>query len=194
MKKLKKSSNKKFNAIFIYGPIASGKLTIARILEKKLGYKLAHNHHINDFVVEIFDRNSVSAHSIKDELRVLVIKTMAEAKMNFIVTHCYSHDFVSKAGLSDPKYLKIIEKIIQKESGNFYPVFLKVAPEELLKRVNQNSRKEFKKLTDEKILKKWLVSWDIKNYPKIKNNFVLENTGISPQKAAELIIKHFELQ
>ena len=70
MKKLKKSSkNKKPIIIFIYGPVAVGKLTVAEVLSKKLGYKLAHNHALNDFVQEVFDRHSYASDYMKDNLR-----------------------------------------------------------------------------------------------------------------------------
>lgn len=41
--------------IYIYGPPASGKLTVAKELEKLTKYKLFHNHLINDVISEIMD-------------------------------------------------------------------------------------------------------------------------------------------
>lgn len=194
MKKLKKLSNKKQAVVFIYGPIAVGKLTIAKILSKKLGYRLTHNHHINDFVVEVFDRDSYVAHAMKDQLRYMLIENMAKAGMSFIVTHAYSHNFVSKAGLSDPKYLKTIEKKLTKLGIKFCPVHLKANKVELLNRVNKVSRKEFKKLTNKKIMEQQLSKFDWKTSPELKNNLIIDNTNISPQKVANIIIKHFKLK
>jgi len=119
MRKLKKSSSKKPTVIFIYGPIAVGKLTVAKILSKKLGYTLAHNHHINDFVDEIFNRDTYASHAMKDQLRYIVMENMVQANMNFIATHCYAHNFVSKTGLSDPKYVQTLEKKLTKLGAKF---------------------------------------------------------------------------
>lgn len=195
MRKLKKSSkNKKQTIIFIYGPIAVGKLAVAKILSKKLGYKLAHNHHINDFVAEVFDRGSYASHVMKDQLRYLLLENMTKTGMSFIATHCYAHNFVSKTGLSDPKYLQTLEKKLTKIGAKFYAVHLKATNEELLRRVKMNSRKSFKKLMDVKIMNKHILKSDYKNSPKLKNNFIIDNTNLSPQKVSDMIIKHFKIK
>lgn len=194
MKKLKKSlKNKKPVVIFIYGPIAVGKLTVAKILSKKLRYKLAHNHHINDFVAELFDFSPHASHPMKEQLRYLVMENLVKEKINFIATHCYSHDFVSLTGLSDPKYVHILEKKLTKLGAKFYAVHLKASNEELLRRVSMNSRKEFRKLVDRKIMKELVLQKDWQSSPKLKNNLVIDNTNLSPKKVSDIIIKHFKL-
>jgi len=193
MVKLRKSSkNKKPIVIFIYGSIAVGKLTVAKILAKKLGYKLAHNHQLNDFVGEIFDRGSYYSHAVKDYLRYYMLESIVKAKMDVVTTHCYRHDFVSRTGLSDPKYLKTLQKRLEKLGAKFYPVFLKASNEELLKRLGMKSRKRFGKLTDKKVFKKLGYNWHIG--ADIKNNFTIDNTNLSPQKVSNMIIKHFKLK
>jgi shikimate kinase len=194
MPKLKKSLNKKPIVVFIYGPIAVGKLTVAKILSKKLGYKLAHNHHINDFVQELFERDTYASHAMKDQLRYIVMENMVKAKSSFIATHCFSYNFISLAGLSDPKYVKTLEKKLTKLGARFYAVHLEASSEELLRRVDQNSRKEFKKLTDKKIMQELLIKKDWKTYPRLKNQLVVDNTNLSPQKVSDMIIKYFKLK
>lgn len=193
MKKLKKfSKNKKPVVIFIYGPIAVGKLTVAKIVSKKLGYKLVHNHHLNDFVEQVFDRGTYYSHAVKDDLRYYLLETTVKAKMNIVTTHCYRHDFVSRAGLSDPKYVKTLQTRLTKLGAKFYPVFLKASNEELLRRVGMESRKKYGKLTNKKIFKKLGYNWYLA--PNIKNNLVIDNTKLSPPTVADIIIKHFKLK
>jgi shikimate kinase len=196
MKKLSRLSNSKPTVLFIYGPIAVGKLTVAEILSKKLGYKLAHNHHINDFVSEIFERGSYASHKVKDELRYYLLENISEAGINVVATHCYSDNFVSRTGLSDPKYVEILEKKITKKRGKFYAVHLRANDEELYRRVGMNSRKKFKKLTSKKIMKTYLTrAGDThQESPRLKNNFIIDNTNLPPKKVATMIIKHFKLQ
>ena len=43
------------HVVFLYGPPAVGKLTIAQELQKKLGYKLLHNHLLISVFDNIFD-------------------------------------------------------------------------------------------------------------------------------------------
>jgi shikimate kinase len=194
MQKLKKSSNKKPIVVFIYGPQAVGKLTVARILSKKLGYTLVHNHHINDFVQEIFERDTYASHAMKDQLRYIVMENMVKANVNFIATHCYAHDFISKAGLSDPKYVQTLEKKLTKLGAKFYAVHLKADSGELLRRVSMSSRKEFKKLTDKKIMQKLILMRDWQTSPRLKNQLIIDNTNLSPQKVSDMIIKYFKLK
>jgi len=195
MKKLKKSSqNKNPIVIFIYGPIAVGKLTVASLLSKKLGYKLAHNHSLNDFVQEVFDRNSYSSDYMKDNLRYFILEKAIKFKINIVATHCYSHNFISKAGLSDPKYVEDLEKKLTKLGAKFYPVHLQATNEELLRRVSMNSRKKFKKLVNKKIMVKLLPTKDWQTSPTLKNNFVINNTNLSPKKVADMIIRHFKIK
>ena len=40
--------------IFIYGPVASGKLTIARLVSERTGLPLFHNHLVVDAVAAVF--------------------------------------------------------------------------------------------------------------------------------------------
>ncbi len=197
MKRLRKlSKNKKPTIIFIYGPIAVGKLTVAEILSKKLGYKLAHNHHVNDFVNEVFDRGSHISHVMKEDLRYYLLENVAKDGINIVATHCYSDNFVSTTGLSDPKYIEILEKKIIKLGGKFYPIHLRASNEELYHRVSMSSRKKFRKLVSVKIMKKYLTRSgdDHQTSPKLKNNFIIDNTNILPQKVANMIIKHFKIK
>ena len=195
MKKLKKpSKNKKPTVVFIYGPQAVGKLTVAKILSKKLGYKLAHNHHLNDFVGEVFERGSYASHAMKDQLRYILLENMTKAGVNFVATHCYSHDFISMTGLSDPKYVEILEKKLTRLGAKFCPVQLKAESGELLRRVSMASRKEFKKLTSKKIMRQLIAKHDWQSSPNLKNNLVIDNTKLSPQKVADMIIKHFKIK
>jgi deoxyadenosine/deoxycytidine kinase len=195
MKKLKKlSKNKKPIVIFIYGPVAVGKLTVAKILSQKLGYKLAHNHHVNDFVEEVFDRHTYEANFMKEFLRYSILENMVKAKYNLVTTHCYWHNFVSKTGLTDPKYVKTLEKRLTKFGAIFYPVYLKATKKELLQRVTGSSRKSFRKLHTREKMKEYLSRLDIVTSPNLKNNLIIDNSKLRPTKVADMIIKHFKLK
>lgn len=197
MKKLKKSSKSKNSVVvFIYGPIAVGKLTVAEVLSKKLGYKLTHNHLLNDLIKGLFDRHSYESDVMKDNLRSYLLENSVRTGNKIVTTHCYNHNYVSRVGLSDPKFVQDLEKKITKLGAKFYPVHLQASHEALLERVSKNSRKKFHKLVDKKKLKELLVK-DYKDYstsPKLKNNLVIDNTNLKPQKVANMIIEHFKFK
>lgn len=194
MQKLKKlSKNKKPTVVFIYGPIAVGKLTVAKILSKKLGFRLTHNHSLNDFVDELFSRHTLARDSTLEKFRSYFLEDAVKAKINFVTTHCYAHDFVSLTGLSDPKYVETLEKRLIRLGAKFCAVHLKASNKELLRRVDMNSRKEFGKLKDKKIMRELASNRDWQTSPKLKNNLIINNTDLSPQKVSDLIIKYFKL-
>ncbi len=189
-----KLKTKKPVVVFLYGPFAVGKLTVAKVLSKKLGYKLIHNHYLNDFLLQVFDRHSYEMDFMKDSMRYSLLENMVKAKVSVVATHAYSHNFISRTGLTDPQFIKNMEKKITKAGAKFYPVHLKASNEELLKRVGMASRKEFKKLTSKKIFLKEISSRDFQTSPKLKNNFIVDNTNLSPEKVSDMIIKHFNLK
>ncbi len=194
MKKSEKLyKNKVPVVIFIYGPMAVGKLTVANILYKKLGYKLTHNHSLNDFVDEIFTRGTRERNAMVERLRYDILESAVKAKINLVTTHCYSHDFISTTGLSDPRYVQTLEKKLTKLGAKFYSVHLKADSRELIHRVGMRSRKAFGKLTDRKIMNKFVLEKDWQSSPKLRNNLVIDNTNLPPKKAADMIIKHFKI-
>ncbi len=185
---------KKPIVVFIYGPFAVGKLTVAKILSKKLGYKLIHNHHLNDFLLEIFDRHSYELDFMKDNMRYSLLENVVKTKTSIVATHAYTHNFVSRTGLSDPKFIQDMSYKLEKAGSRFLPVHLKAQSEELLKRVSMSSRKKFKKLTSKKIMLQEISRKDWQTSPKLKNNFIIDNTNLSPEKVSNMIIKKFNLK
>ena len=180
--------------IFIYGPIAVGKFTVANVLSKKLGYKFTHNHALNDLVDTVFPHKTPQYNAMVEHLRYYLLESAVKAKVNFVTTHCYAHNFISTTGLSDPKYVETLEKRLTKLGAEFYPVHLKANAKELLRRLSGESRKTFKKLLDKKIMSKQIEVRDWQTSPKLENNLIIDNTNLSPQKVADKIIKHFKLE
>jgi len=197
MKKLKKYSNKKgkFTIVIIYGAFAVGKYTVASVFQKITGYKLFHNHDVYDLSRKFVERGSLEIDRFNENLRLALFKEIALSHINVVATHAYSANYVSRTGLGDASYMKKIELIITKAGGSAYFVHLIAAPDTLLKRVVGGSRKKFLKLSNLKVYKDILADKrkDWKTSAPVKNNLVIDNTNISAEKVASMIIKHFNL-
>ncbi len=180
---------KKPIAIIIYGTVAVGKLTVAKALEKELGYKLTHNHLVSDLVWSIFDRGTYEANSLTERLRFELYEEAIRKGVDIIVTHAYSDTFVSATGLSDPEYVKTLEEKIEQAGGTAVFVHLQASSEALLERVQGESRKAFRKLTDASVLKEGLEnnSLNVTISGPVKNNLVIDNTDLSPESVVEII-------
>ena len=183
-------------AIIIYGMIAVGKLTVAKALQKELGFRLTHNHLINDLVWSTFDRDTLEGNRLIEKLRFEIYEEAVRHGQNIIVTHCYSQDYVSPTGLSDPEYLKQLEERLEAAGAQTLFVHLQADRETLLSRVENESRREYKKLTNVAKMKEYLNEkyLDITTSAPVKNNIVIDNTRMEPEEAAELIIQRLQAE
>ena len=183
---------KKSHVIILYGPIAVGKLTIGKLLAKKLGYKLTHNHLTNDLVWSVFERGTKAAHEVTEKMRYDFYETCVKYGNNLVITHAFSHNWVSLTGLSDPTYLKTLGKKLEKAGAEVLFVHLQADPKELLIRVKNESRKEFRKLTKPSILKELSKTKDWTTSAPVKNNLVINNTNLKPTQVVQQILKHLQ--
>lgn len=183
------SGKEKPIAIIIYGMIAVGKLTVAKALQKELGFKLTHNHLINDLVWSVFDRNTFEANDLIEKMRFQVYEEAIRHNVNIIVTHCYSHDYVSPTGLSDPEYLRQLEEKLEAVGARTLFVHLQADRETLLKRVDGESRHQYKKLTSIEKMIEYLDEkfFDLNTSAPVRNNHVIDNTNMAPEDVAASI-------
>ena len=173
--------------IFIYGPPATGKLTVAKELQKLTRYKLFHNHHTVDLVGSVFEFGTDIYFNLNSKFRLELIETAAKENVNgLIFTYVYSHP-------NDDKFVKTIIKNVEKHDGevNFIQLYCNEA--ELTKRVRSASRENFDKLKTIKGLKDILKEWDCFTPIPFCENLIVDNTKISPQKTAKIIKEHYNL-
>ena len=173
--------------IFIYGPPATGKLTVAKELQKLTKYKLFHNHHTIDFVGSVFEFGTDIYFKLNSKLRLEFIEIVAKENINnLIFTYVYSYP-------NDDKFIKAIIKKVEKHDGEINFVQLYCNRNELTKRVKDVSRKKFSKLKTIKGLKDTLKDWDCFTPIPFCKNLTIDNTKISPQKTARIIKNHYDL-
>jgi len=189
-----KKNKKWFTLIIIYGAPAVGKFTVAKKLAKKINFRVLHNHDIKDFVRDLFERWTHSATVLVEEISFLIFKQIADNNLNTILTNTHSANFVSSTGLTNVAFYKKIEKIIKKEGGKIFYVQLIADSKAILERTAHPDRKQYKKLTDKKIMKQVLIEKDWVTPAKLRNQIIIDNTNLSADKVAEKIIKEFDLK
>ncbi len=72
--------------VVIYGPVASGKLTVARQIAEQTGIPLFHNHLIVDAVAAVFPFGSTDFRRLREQFWLDVIGTAARAGQSIIFT------------------------------------------------------------------------------------------------------------
>ena len=72
--------------IFLYGPPAVGKLTVARELERRIGYRVMHNHVTVDPVLEVLEFGTDGFDRVVENFRRDLIVAAAQEGIDLIYT------------------------------------------------------------------------------------------------------------
>jgi hypothetical protein len=132
--------------IFIYGPIASGKLTIARELAKLVNAPVFHNHLVVDAVGAVFPFGSEPFIRLRESFWLETFREAARRGQSLIFT------FAPEPTVS-PDFPQRVYDTIAPFGGLVVFVALTVSREEQERRIGRASRTEFGKLTSLEMLR-----------------------------------------
>ncbi|MBN8872824.1 MAG: shikimate kinase [Rhodospirillales bacterium] len=132
--------------IFVYGPIASGKLTIAREVCRATGLALFHNHLVVDAVAAVFPFGSEPFRRLREQLWRNVIEEAALQGRSLVFT--FAPEPTVSAGF--PEQLRAI---VHAAGGEVIFVRLQVPVDEQERRIGDQSRFAFGKLRSVEILR-----------------------------------------
>lgn len=175
------------NLIFIYGPPAVGKLTVAEELAKLTGYRLFHNHLAQDLADEVYPGFSKKKFALTDAIRLKVFESAAESNTSLIFTYVYAgHEY------SDP-FIKTTVDTVSRHNGAIYFVRLTASREVLLDRVVNDSRKRFKKAHGVDELSGRLDGFDLEGQAEGVNGLTIDTACQDAATSAQQIIECFGL-
>lgn len=166
--------------IFIYGPPASGKLTIAEILSERTGIPLFHNHLSRDLVKDIYGDKLRDNYELVDRIRFNVLDYCSKNQTDLIFTYVYE-------GEDDDENVRQFINTIEKNNGEVVFVELTAKKEDLISRVDNESRTKFKKLTDPVIMEKITQDMSIYSIPFV-SSLKLDTSQLSPDDSVSIII------
>jgi predicted kinase len=172
--------------IIIYGPEATGKLTIAKELAQVTGFRLFHNHVSVDVAKSFFDFGMAEFGELVWDVRILALEHAAKAQIpGVIFTWAYSHPHFKP-------YLNRLRKLCDQYNVEIAYVFVSCSIEELKKRVLQSDRQAVGKINTVAALERQLRH---KNHQVIPDtdSLVIDNTALSPQDVTQLIREHLKI-
>ncbi len=140
--------------IFLHGPPASGKYSIAQGLHESWGVLNFHNHLTLDVAKALYEFGTAEFWDLTHRLRRLALGVKAsDAEANVVFTNCYSrpHD--------DATVLALEEEVVGR-GGEFLPVYLECSEQELRRRVVEPSRAAMRKLHTTEGLEGFLARWN----------------------------------
>jgi len=168
--------------IFLYGPPASGKYTIAKAIAQKTGYKLFHNHLTVDLAKGVFDYGTKAFWELIHKIRLDIFEKAAKENISGMVfTYVYEKD-------SDDGFVKQVLEKVNSNGGEIIFVQIYCDKETLLERVKEDSRKQFQKVKTEKGLLEMLNHGDLfSEIPFVENN-IIDNTNLTVEETVQKVL------
>ncbi|MBI2064457.1 MAG: AAA family ATPase [Candidatus Yanofskybacteria bacterium] len=176
--------------VFLYGPPAVGKLTVAKALSEKTGFKLLHNHLFADLVRSVFDYNNVVGRNVHKSIRIIMYEAATRNGIDGLI-----FTFSYYGGIEDDVAVKEWVDITKKHGDKIYFVRLSCIKEELEKRVLNPSRIGTKKVTEVDKLRKIMREENpCMEIPRdIIESLHIDNTSLEPENTALAIKSHYNL-
>jgi len=126
--------------ILIHGPAASGKLTVAKALQRLNGFRLFHNHLAVDAVLALFEFGTPSFVRLREAIWLSAFAEAAEAGQSLIFT--FHPEASVRAG-----FISAAVEAIKTRGGQVHFVALECPEGEIERRLINPDRSQFRKLT-----------------------------------------------
>jgi hypothetical protein len=174
------------NLVHLYGPPAVGKLTVATALARRTGYKLFHNHLSIGAIAPIFEFGTPTFWRLLHQLRDDVMESAAKEDISLIYTAAYTQP-------DDIAHFERRKELIERYDGTVMLIKLTCARPVLEGRVEAESRRALRKLSDLGAWRSWIEGKDIDLLIPGRDSLVIDNTDLSPEEVAMRIIRHYAL-
>lgn len=170
--------------IHINGWPGVGKLTVARLVARRLGARLVDNHVILNPALAVTDHGSDAFTAITGEVRSLVLAHMAEAPPGeiFVLTDA----FEARNPIAIETFAGIAA-VAGRRGAPLLSVCLDCDPDENARRLAARTRVDQRKLTDVEVLMGYRRTLDLLR-PDVPHRVDLDTTRLGPEEVAERIV------
>ncbi len=168
--------------VVLPGPVASGKLTIAREVSRRTGLALFHNHLVVDAVAAVFPFGSESFIRLREHFWLQTVHEAARAGRSLVFT------FAPEPTVSQG-FPAILRAAVEASAGRVIAVALTVPPDEQERRLTDPSRDAFGKLRSLDILRRLRAHFAACEAAMPTPDLVTDTAATSPGDAATEIIR-----
>lgn len=173
--------------VFIHGPAACGKLTIAREVAALTGLRLFHNHLTVDLVASLFDFGSPPFVDLRESVWLQALETAAREDQSLIFT------FHPEASVR-PDFPARVVAALAEHAGEVTFVELTCPESEIEGRIESKSRARYGKLRSLAEYRK-LRDAGAFDYPELPEPALrLDTSSLRAREAAERIAAHIDRQ
>jgi hypothetical protein len=174
------------NLIFIHGPAASGKLTIGRELERLTGIPLFHNHLVVDALLEKLSFGEPEFVRLREAMWMATFETAARSNRSLIFT------FAPEPTVTEGFPERVVE-LVEGQGGRVRFVRLELSEREQERRIANESRKEFRKLTSLDVLRALRGDFAKSSAAMPAADLLIDTEWVKPDAAARQIAAAFGL-
>jgi chloramphenicol 3-O-phosphotransferase len=172
--------------VYLYGPPAAGKLTVATEIAARTGYRLFHNHLSIDCVLPVFEFGSDPFWRQVHAIREGIMAEAARAGRNLVFTTVYEHL------VSDPQTGRRFEAV-EGNGGRVCLVQLSCPETVLVDRVTDPRRQAMGKIATVELLRRSLDGHEVSKPIPGRPSLQVDTSVLSPTEAAAQIIEHYGL-
>jgi len=172
--------------VFIYGPPASGKLTVAAELAELTGFKLFHNHVSIQFVQSIFEFGTKTFWRLIGKYRLEMIEQAAKDGIDTIFTFVYSKG-------EDDRFVGDVLKSVRSHRGQVCFVRLYCDRKELVRRVKSSQRRRMGKIGTAKMLSDLFRKYTLDLEIPFHRSLSIDTTNRTPRNVAKSIVRRYRL-
>ena len=170
--------------IFLYGPPASGKLTIAKKLAEKTGISLFHNHLTFDLAEVLYEPFTKPFYDYCADLRLDVFGDAKLAHQDLIFTFFYIPP-------DDDNFVNQIIHITEEDNVKF--VKIEASSDTLLDRVENKDRAKYSKINSKSVLTRYLKENNWSESIEKTNSLIISTDNLTPDEAVQKIIEEYNL-
>lgn len=171
-----------FSVIFIHGPAASGKHTIGSLVSEKLGLPLFHNHLTVDLVKALFEFGTEAFIKLRASIWREAFQAASDSRRSFVFT--FNPEITV-----DPSLIDELVSYIENAGGVVHYVELTCSDQEIVKRIGNETRRKFGKLTDATIYKEIKKAGGFEFPPFPAPVISIDTEVTAPEIAAEQIVQ-----
>ena len=171
--------------VFLHGPAASGKLTVARELGSRLNFGVFHNHLVVDALTSVFQFGSQPFVELREQFWLATFEQATTAGVSMIFT------FTPEPTVT-PGFAERAHAAIEAAGGHIHFTRLTVSEQEQERRLDVPSRHEFAKLTDVAALRRLRAAQGELGLPPA--DLTIDTETMTPSEAARQVIDAFGLR
>jgi tRNA uridine 5-carbamoylmethylation protein Kti12 len=172
--------------VFVYGPPAAGKYTIAKALADELNWPLFHNHLAIDYVESIIKWGEPGFHEACADARIALVKRALENGTSLVSTFVYAKDFDA-----DDVFVDRLMTTVRDAGARFCPVQLNCPIDTLKARCLAPHRSSMRKIATVESLQSVLTHYDCFSLLPDVESLTINTDVCSVEESVAEIRAHF---